>query len=40
MKFQCIWISILDYYEAIGEKIIDNDNDVTTVRETKKICWV
>ena len=36
MTYQCIWISILDYYEATGEKIIDNDNEVTTVQELKK----
>ena len=36
MTYQCIWISILDYYEATGEKIIDNDNEVTTLQELKK----
>ena len=36
MTYQCIWISILDYYEATREKIIDNDNEVTTVQELKK----
>ena len=35
MKFQCMWISILDYYEATEEKIFDNGNEVTTVRELK-----
>ena len=36
MIFQCMWISILDYYDATGEKIIDNNgNEVTTVQALK-----